>query len=81
MDKYSLLLCASLLSLLPASQCDVTVVSAPAGRFQGEVKSDTEGHSYVAFRGIPFAKPPVGPRRFAKPEPLDKLGGCFTCTY
>jgi carboxylesterase type B len=25
----------------------------------------------VIFRGIPYAKPPVGQRRFAPPEPLD----------
>jgi para-nitrobenzyl esterase len=35
---------------------------------RGWVRGSLEGDVLV-FRGIPFAKPPVGPRRFGAPEP------------
>ena len=49
-------------------------MNAPAGNFQGLVDRDPQGNNYLAFRGIPYAKPPVGELRFAKPQPLDKQG-------
>ena len=39
-------------------------VETRRGRVRGTVEGDVR-----AFRGIPFAKPPVGPRRFGAPEP------------
>jgi len=35
---------------------------------------------HVAFRGIPFAKPPVGKRRFTPPEPLEPWSGVRPAT-
>jgi len=55
-------------------------VNAPAGNFQGLVDKDAQGNNYLAFRGIPYAKPPVGELRFAKPQPLDKQDGVFDAT-
>jgi para-nitrobenzyl esterase len=46
------------------------VVDAPAGKMQGE----TVGELRV-FKGIPFALPPVGPRRWQPPLPLPKWAG------
>jgi para-nitrobenzyl esterase len=40
------------------------VVSTSAGRVRGRIE---EG--MAVFRGIPFAKPPIGPLRFQAPEP------------
>lgn len=42
------------------------VVETRRGRVRGTVEGDVR-----AFRGIPFAKPPVGPRRFGAPEAPD----------
>lgn len=41
-------------------------VSAPAGVFVGTVDGDGE----ALFAGVPFAQPPIGPRRFRPPQPL-----------
>ena len=35
----------------------------------------------VEFRGIPFAKPPVGDRRWKRPAPVDDCDGVFTAFY
>ena len=31
----------------------------------------------IHFPGVPYAKPPIGDLRFAKPEPLDQLNDVF----
>lgn len=46
------------------------VVDAPCGKLQGVRKGPV-----AAFKGIPFAKPPVGRRRWAPPEPLEPWAG------
>lgn len=46
------------------------VVKAPAGEISGQV----EGGLNV-FRGIPYALPPVGTRRWAPPSPMPKWAG------
>src|SRR3984885_14841433 len=40
------------------------VVSTSAGRVRGRIEK-----GIAVFRGIPFAKPPIGPLRFQAPEP------------
>jgi para-nitrobenzyl esterase len=40
------------------------VVETSSGRLEGEAHGDL-----LVFRGIPFARPPVGPLRFQPPEP------------
>jgi para-nitrobenzyl esterase len=43
-----------------------TIVTTRKGRLEGTTKRGVE-----VFRGVPFAKPPVGDLRFRAPEPMD----------
>jgi para-nitrobenzyl esterase len=52
-----------------------SVVETRRGRLQGSVEGDVR-----VFRGIPFAKPPVGPRRFAAPEAPEAWPGVRDAT-
>ncbi len=47
-----------------------TEVTVSQGAVNGTLESDM-----IAFRGIPYAKPPVGNLRFAPPEPADAWDG------
>jgi para-nitrobenzyl esterase len=47
-----------------------TVVETPSGKLVGR-----ESDGVRTFLGIPFAKPPVGPLRFAAPEPIAPWAG------
>ncbi len=46
------------------------VVETRRGRLRGTAEGDVQ-----VFRGIPFARPPVGERRFAAPEPAEPWSG------
>lgn len=46
----------------------------------GIVRGLTE-HGCVAFKGIPYAKPPVGDLRFLPPEPAENWIGSLDCTH
>jgi para-nitrobenzyl esterase len=46
---------------------------------RGRVRGESEG-SLAIFRGIPYARPPVGPRRFAPPEPPEAWAGTRDAT-
>ena len=37
--------------------------------------------SAFAFRGIPFARPPIGDLRFRYAEPLNKIEYCWNGTF
>jgi len=49
------------------------IVDAPAGRVQGMLEGEVR-----AFRGIPYALPPVGPRRWQPPSPMPRWSGLRT---
>ena len=47
-----------------------TTVASPSGRLSG-----TTVEGVTAFKGLPFAKPPVGPLRWRAPQPLPAWSG------
>jgi len=49
---------------------DAPIVSAPAGSLQG-----MRDRGSVVFRGIPYAMPPTGDRRWRAPQPLPAWEG------
>ena len=52
-------------------QASAMQISTPAGQLEGM----TENKNVIAFKGIPYAKPPVGDRRWKAPEPNGKWQG------
>lgn len=57
--------------MLPlASGASAKVVDAPAGRLGGSAAGGV-----VAFKGIPYAQPPVGPLRWMPPQPIARWTG------
>ncbi|XP_076260234.1 juvenile hormone esterase-like [Rhynchophorus ferrugineus] len=61
----SLCICVSSISL------KTPIVKTVYGPVQGQRELSRYGRYYQSFTGIPFAKPPVGPLRFAAPEEPD----------
>lgn len=47
------------------------IVTTIYGKLQGSVMKSDNGRDIFAFRGIPYAKPPVGRMRFKTPQPVD----------
>jgi len=58
-----------------AAAADGPMVEAPAGRMQG-----TETKSIRVFKGIPYARPPVGKLRWAPPQALPAWDGTRDAT-
>ena len=54
-----------------------TFVTTPSGRLQGFVDPT---HKMSAFRGIPYAKPPIGDLRLRSPQPFGKWSGTRDAT-
>lgn len=40
------------------------IVSLPIGKIRGSSMRSSSGREFLAFRGIPYAKPPIAERRF-----------------
>ena len=51
------------------------IVQLPGGRVQGQRELSDGGHEFYAFYGVPYALPPVGARRFMRPEPVVSWDG------
>lgn len=52
------------------------MVDTPYGKCVGSVEVEPQfGKNYLAYKAIPFAKPPVGELRFKRPQALDESYG------
>ncbi|XP_050510014.1 venom carboxylesterase-6-like isoform X3 [Diabrotica virgifera virgifera] len=67
-----ILYCISLVYYVNGSE---NRIKTPQGTVRGYYKRSFGGRQFLAFEGIPYAKPPVGNLRFAEPEPADKWTG------
>nr|CAD7458802.1 unnamed protein product [Timema tahoe] len=54
---------------------ETVTVNVGQGALRGRKVISRPGTAYYSFQGIPYAKPPVGSRRFKSPEPLDPWRG------
>ncbi|XP_063906555.1 carboxylic ester hydrolase-like [Zophobas morio] len=61
--------------------CDDPIVQTPLGTVKGWFKKSVEGRDFAAFEGIPFAKPPIGSRRFEPPEPVEPWLGTWNAVH
>lgn len=66
---------ALVLGAAPAAARSGPVVEAPAGAVRGEARGDLN-----VFRGLPYAAPPVGPRRWRPPAPAAPWEGIREAT-
>ncbi|XP_075146578.1 juvenile hormone esterase-like [Haematobia irritans] len=51
------------------------------GPIEGVEKLNIFNESFVAFMGLPYAKPPVGDLRFRDPQKLEKIEGSYNAKY
>ena len=59
---------------------DPLVVETTTGLMRGFSRTVLDGHEVHVFYGVPFAKPPIGPLRFRKPQPVDPWHGILDAT-
>ncbi|KZC13030.1 Esterase FE4 [Dufourea novaeangliae] len=56
------------------------VVPVKQGLVRGSVEENVYGGEFLAFRGLPYARPPTGPFRFKDPQPPTSWTGVRDCT-
>ncbi|KAJ8680687.1 hypothetical protein QAD02_016474 [Eretmocerus hayati] len=47
------------------------IVETRLGKLKGSIEVNILGNSYYAYKGVPYAKPPVGQLRFQDPKPVE----------
>ncbi|XP_058799349.1 uncharacterized protein LOC131668894 [Phymastichus coffea] len=60
------------------SEC--VIIDTLAGKVRGAKQRNFEDDEFYAFRGIPYAKPPVGELRFQEPQPVEPWTGIREAT-
>ncbi|KAJ8716843.1 hypothetical protein PYW07_003470 [Mythimna separata] len=67
--------------LLQRIRCEEVIVNLNQGQLLGEKLETVTGEStYYSFKGIPYAKPPIGSLRFKAPEPPEPWEGVRNAT-
>lgn len=56
---------------------DAPVIELVNGRVKGEEKESRDDRDFFAYRGIPYAKPPLGNLRFEPPQKPDNWTGVW----
>lgn len=56
------------------------LVKTQMGEIQGYFRH-TNSRKFAVFEGIPFAKPPIGQRRFEPPEPSEPWCGIWNASF
>ncbi|XP_074113560.1 esterase FE4-like isoform X1 [Cotesia typhae] len=56
------------------------IVQIHQGKLRGAIEKNMNGKDFYAFRGIPYAKSPVGALRFKDPEPQEPWSGVREAT-
>ncbi|XP_047994239.1 juvenile hormone esterase-like isoform X2 [Leguminivora glycinivorella] len=51
-----------------------------AGAVCGALRGSYYGHTYASFRGVPYARQPLGHLRFVAPQPVDPWDGFFNAS-
>lgn len=64
-----------------AKNISVTTQLGTLNGFSDMVEFDSQWKPVQRFLGIPFAKPPVGKRRFARPEPFGNFEAPYNATF
>ncbi|MDH5834623.1 carboxylesterase/lipase family protein [Luteimonas kalidii] len=75
MIRFRILVAAALLCAAHAFAADAPLVDAPAGALRGEALDGVN-----AFRGVPYAQPPVGPQRWRPPVVAARWDGVRDAT-
>ncbi|XP_073975888.1 esterase FE4-like [Rhodnius prolixus] len=65
----------NLLCLILFTRCGDYVANTTEGRLSGYHMKSRNNRSFIAFSGIPYAKPPVGNLRFQDPQPPEPWEG------
>jgi carboxylesterase type B len=74
--RRAVMLAAALAAIAPG----VAAAEDPVVRTEGGLVRGLGGHDVDAFRGLPYAAPPIGERRFAPPAPANGWPGVRDAT-
>ncbi|XP_025831729.1 juvenile hormone esterase-like [Agrilus planipennis] len=72
-------LCATPL-ICSGNEVDEIIVNIKQGTLRGKQQTGVTGDKYYSFKGIPYAKPPLGTLRFKAPQPPESWTGVRDAT-